>query len=603
VQSLPWNALQPYVTVVVLECTADDPVLALMTLEKFLAEPGRQQPGKMTEVISAGASDEAGGLAALGDLGVDQIAGFVRRHQQSPPWVRADAGYVDIVHDLTLVLRRGMLVAVHAAGDIGDRLQRWLDKEHLRPFRRLPAEVLESALLQGEAKGLWLRGTHRRNARRADTKNLGGLNLREALNPVEDSSYAMGSAKAELESDPNRLILRGAVGTTPRRSSVWFKASVDLRSFATAVVELLALLETTKPTAADTTLPFLARSVSDLSTVWGAYDISTDDPGLMLSGDADVVYAADVLQDAYLGIQGSPSGPDFKLEVGFGSVSGTLAVTAAAVGGRCDLQMGFAGEPTDPGPVREILDAMEYRELLSIYYRSGHTWTDGQMYTAKLPRGVFPNWTFEDLSSCVITQEKPLLETPQEIHDKIGQPDDTSIFGWVSRYYTDGWLICDDGPGEIADFLHVSGAGVLSLIHVKGAASVSPKRRVAASAYEVVVSQAVKNLSFIDSDLLRKSLASPVVKKPACWNLGVPGDDRSEFLDALDLRDASSSTQIVIVQPHVSKPILSRLRDEAANGTTSDDLLRLHRLEGMLLSARATAVGMNADLEVIGALV
>jgi hypothetical protein len=185
------------------------------------------------------------------------------------------------------------------------------------------------------------------------------------------------------------------------------------------------------------------------------------------------------------------------------------------------------------------------------------------------------------------------------MHDTIGEDRDTSLFGWVARHYSAGLLTCDDGPGEIADFLHVAD-GVLSLVHVKSAHSSSPRRGVSASAYEVVTSQAVKNLVFTDATRLRDRLASAPVRRPACWRDGERVEDRTEFVRALDGRDATHPVRVVIVQPHLSEPTYRRLRNTA--GPTSDETLRLHLLESLLNGARGTLVRVNADLTVIGSL-
>ncbi|MFK4085021.1 hypothetical protein ACI2LF_12980 [Kribbella sp. NPDC020789] len=585
-------------SVVVLECTAEDYGLAFRTLERFLKEPGRERAGKESDIVALSGGDDAGGLEAIGGAGIDQIAGFVRRHRQPPAWVIGDADFTDVVHDLTVLLRRERLVAVHTASDVDARLQRWLDRQPAPPYRRMRAEVLEGALLQGEARGLWLRGTQKRTRTRADTKNLGGMALQDALNPIEDSSYAMGSAKADLLDDPSRTVLRGAVGTTPRNSSVWFKSSADLHWFAAAVVELLTALESASAAATADTLSVLARAVDDVTGVWGAYDFSLADPDLLPGDDEEMRAAAELLQDAFIQVRGTQGSADFELDVGFGSISGALR---GAVRGDGSVSIGLAGEPTDPPPVMEIRDALQFPELLSVYYRSGHVLVDGRIWTRQLPRGGFSRWRFEDFANCDITREKPTGKTPQEIHAAIGEDGDRSIFGWVVNHYAAGWLICDDGPGEIADFLHIGPNGALTFIHVKGANSASPLRRVAATAYEVVASQAVKNLVFTDSELLRDALETTSVTKPASWTDGVRVDDRAEFLEALALRDATDDVQVVIVQPHLSESIYKKLGEERTTEPPGDELLRLFRLEGLLLSTRATVVATNADLEVIGA--
>lgn len=74
--------------------------------------------------------------------------------------------------------------------------------------------------------------------------------------------------------------------------------------------------------------------------------------------------------------------------------------------------------------------------------------------------------------------------------------------------------------------------------------------------------------------------------------------DRTDVLEALELRDATCKKQVVIVQPHVSETTYFRLR--RAPGDPGEDLLRLRLLEDLLNSAWSTVAGAGADLVVIG---
>jgi hypothetical protein len=94
------------------------------------------------------------------------------------------------------------------------------------------------------------------------------------------------------------------------------------------------------------------------------------------------------------------------------------------------------------------------------------------------------------------------------------------LFAWVVNRFADGWLTCDDGSGEVADFVHVSIDGVLTLVHVKGAKSNSKKRGIAVNAYEVVAAQAAKNLRYVQGPQLLDRLKNPGVSRPACWTEG-----------------------------------------------------------------------------------
>jgi hypothetical protein len=68
------------------------------------------------------------------------------------------------------------------------------------------------------------------------------------------------------------------------------------------------------------------------------------------------------------------------------------------------------------------------------------------------------------MSGYRVDKEKPNGRTPEEIHAAIGENGDDSLFAWVVQAYRSGTLLCDDGPGEVADFLHIDDNGTLSLI-------------------------------------------------------------------------------------------------------------------------------------------
>lgn len=608
VDALPWHSLRPFVSVVVLECTADDLTAGFARLTRQMVQP---RPGVALgnqAVVALGQSDGGeqviDGVGSLADLGIDQLWGFVRRQQRTPRWSGPDSTFVDVEHVLTVALRRGRLIAIHVDQSIQAGILRWIDKEPRPPFRRVPPWALECALLAGEAKGLWLKGTHRRQTTKPDTKTLSGRRLQDTLDPHGDASFALSSGRSELRVSPERSVLRGNVGTTPEKSMVWFKAATDFATFVTAVVELLVLLGKTMvdgPGASQFSI--LATQVDDISRVWGAYEVLVDPPDHLspVEGDDDLRAAAVVLEDALLEVRGGDTSQAFEMDVGSGgSVSGCLGARPLPVAGGYRLDFGFRGEPTNLGPVRGILDALGHGELLTVHYRSGHAFTSGQFWEARTSVARFLKWTFADFAGYEVDREKPeSSKGPQVIHDAIGEPGDRSLFAWVVARYTDGWLICDDGPGEVADFLHITPGGTLSVIHVKGARSGNPNRRVSAAAYEVVVGQAVKNLPFADAERLRVKLAGTPLVRPACWTNGVRVSGREDFLDSFDMRNATDEYRVVVVQPHLRESHYRVLRGAANAGTPGADLMRLYLLETLLNSARSTAIGIGSDLDVI----
>lgn len=604
VQPIQWMALQPYVSLIILEGMATDHSLSFDTLFTMLTDTGRQVPNKVTATLAESPPDTAV-PPVLAALGIDQVAGFVQRHERPPAWITPNVGYLDTWHELLLLLRRGRFVVVRAEGTLSRRVQSWLNKP-ARPYRRIDPTILEGAMLQGAAKGLWLKDIRSPNVNRALSKVLNGPQLQSALDPMGDSSYSMGSGTADMADDGSRLVLNGLVGTTLSDSSVWFKGTPDLNTFGLAVVEILTLIEAEQTTGPRVAIPFVARPVTDLSLVHGAYDITIVGTDQLPSNQADdeTEAAALLLQDVTFGVEGT-AGPDLRLEVGFGSVSGTLLVTTTMVDSRCVVATGPdpSRPQTDQKTVQDIASALEsHPELLSIHYRSGHGLINGQMVSEEPPSGGFVGWSFEDFGGYVVTQEKPEAPKAQERHDLIGTPVDKSLFGWVARRYTDGWLTCDDGPGEVADFIHIARDLTLSLIHVKGANSASPGRGVATTAYEVVASQASKNSVYlINPQRLREELEDPGVDDPATWTGGVRVATRDDFLAALDRRDATSLARVIIVQPHLTRTTFDKLNALRSSSAPSDDLLRLMRLEDMLHGVKVIAVARKADLTVFTA--
>lgn len=430
--------------------------------------------------------------------------------------------------------------------------------------------------------------------------------MQDALNPLEDSSFAMAAARSTLPEDASRTSLVGNIGTAPRKSTLWSKKSQDFDEFLTASIEALKLIEDaiSSGTPLDRPFPILAVNSHDLAGVCGAYDILTLTPDdLPTSTDVtdEMLEAADVLQRATLRVIGSPTSADFKLVVGLdGSTGGALRATVHMNGENVAFNFGYDSEPTNPGPVREILDALEHEDLFAVYYDSGHVVGPHGIGSRNINQSSFENWQFLDFSEFDITREKP-GRTPEEIHAKVGTKDDASLFGWVVRNYSSGWLICDDGPGEVADFVHIGHDSTLSIIHVKAAHSDS-QRSISVCAYEVVASQAAKNGRYLaDLDSLSETLMIPHTPVRAAWTDGKRVPDRADFLEALMCLRPTDRKQVTIVQPHVSEKLYRRVRTNEVGGTPrGTELLRLNFLETLLHTTRGAVVALGADLRVIG---
>ena len=603
------RSLRPYISLLFLQCATEQEELAFARLSDFMRRTRERRARGANILLAAGIGGVAGFLRdSPASRGVDQIDGFVHKIEANPSWAMSGATYIDIRHTLSIILRRGRIFAVYCDASMRSAVAKWLKREPRPPLEQVSQNIVQGAFLRGEAKGLWLHGTHVRSVIRPDTKHITGLRVQDTLSPLEDSSFAMSAARAKLPDDTGLTALLGIVGTVPRKGIVWNRQAQEFTEFMAAAIEALELIEETITSGATLNRPFpiLAVESRDLSEVRGAYDILTLGPDdLPMSPDVteEMTGAAEVLQHANLEVRGSPGSADFKLVVSMdGASCGLLQATVRLNGDNIVFNFGYdpGSQPTNPGPLRTVLDALEADDLSAVYYDSGHMVGQNGIWHRNTNSAPFPNWKFHDFSGFDITTEKPGA-TPQQIHSLVGTGGDTSLFGWVVRHYSSGWLICDDGPGEAADFLHISPDAVLSLIHVKGAHSSSRGRGVAVSPFEVVASQAAKNSRRLDNlDTLADTLLIAFTGRGA-WTDGTRVPDRAEFLDMLASMVPSDRKQVVIVQPHLSEVTYENIWATAhrQGSGRSQEAFRLSTLETLLHTTRAAAVAVGGDLEVI----
>jgi hypothetical protein len=456
------DQIRPFVSLVILEHTGPDTGGFLgPLLEKLRQLKMRARAGRDVKLIASGISgiaqttSDQSAISPEDDDSIVEVDGFVCEVTAPASWAKPETHFLETSLDLVVVLRRRRLVAVHCDSGLADAIQRWLDKPPRPPFRRIPPGAINAALLTGEAKGLWLRGTHVRRTTKADSKNISGMRLQDALSPLEDSSYAMGSARAELPAGEIFGALSGTVGTTPRKSLVWISRTTDFQEFFQMTRDLLILLETTLATGAlvDSPYPWLATEMRDLSDVRGAYELMTlsqDEVPRTPDWPEEAIDAAAVLENASFDVKGESSGPNFVADVSVdGSSRGKIRCAVRDEEGSVELAFGFDGQATDWPSVRPIVDALQFTDLTTIYYESGHAINSGSVWSTDIRPSPFRNWEWLSFDNFNIRQEKPVAPTPQGIHDGIGIDGDCSLFSWVLKNYgPNGWLTCDDGTGR-----------------------------------------------------------------------------------------------------------------------------------------------------------
>lgn len=244
---------------------------------------------------------------------------------------------------------------------------------------------------------------------------------------------------------------------------------------------------------------------------------------------------------------------------------------------------------------------------LIVRFESGHTLSNGSLYSVRHRDVPFTSWEFLDFTGFNVKKEKPPTSSAFDPNE-IGNHD--SLFCWVKQNWPvgaagRGWLACDDGAGEIADFVHFDPAHpegpLLSLIHVKASGSASPARQISTSDHEVVVAQAVKNLRHLDrmnlADRLEQGGGNAVAV--ATWNDDVVAT-RQNMADVLRTAGDNYQRNLVVVQPRVTSTELDLARHAIDNGQTTGRAGRLRQLDTLLLEAESSARDLNATFSVVG---
>lgn len=605
VRSIDPAVVHPYCTFLVVEYTGSNIDRAIPSMVDLLKQGLRPYGSRRSTLLASGLDPDTITLV-VNDRDDDGLDGFVFSDQRQPSWAK-ESSYTDIDHHLVVVYARRPLLAVHAPERLRTMVVNRIRKgTNPPPFRLVRPTVLRDAFLAGEAKGLWLQGVHPTSPSKADTKNLNGSRLQDALDMFDDSTFTLRAGRAALADDPSRRALRGVAGTTPGQGTVWNGPSDDFTGFVQTAREALDLVESTAKAVGPSSalFPELAAELDSLQGVHGAYEVVVSDSDFLPPETSDEARdAALALQGTIIDVEGDATGPNFTLSVGHnGYEAGKLRGLVTMDGGVVKVDFSYRSTPSGRGLVSPILQALDHGEIYTVHYASGQVISDGVLTSRQTRHLPFRNWSFHDFDGYDVTQEKPPPHdrSAQEIHDDIGKADDNSLFAWVAQNYSDGWLTCDDGPGEVADFVHLATDGTLSLIHVKAADSDSPRRTVKVTDYQEVVTQAIKNLHFVRAaTALPDRLAASTLARPATWKDGERVGARAEMIERLRQRSARAATRIVIVQPHQQHTVIEKIRVADEAGTADANVLRLRLLETLLTSALSTAVGAGLDLKVI----
>lgn len=564
------------------------------------------------------------------DIDVDpdiELSALHYSERRAPAWYQGSE-FNDLNNHLVVIVKRGSAVGMTfsspAARNTIVRSIRESKQKQFAYLRSFSAKDMERAFVEHQVRTLWLNSTHGQTAIKPDSKVLAGLDLESALDPLEDQAYYYSSLRSTSR---NRALSSSGdyyavVGVRPTRGQVWIGPTATWNDYLRRSVEVLGHAERrlAQSGAEQSTVAVLAQPTTGLDGVEDAYGLALIVPENMDTGIPhvdDEERWLEQFQDGALfsNIAKLNNGPDFSAMVHWNDKTlGKLKYTFndSGDGVRLSVKGTFDGEAEH---LRVLQRICRDPDNLTIYFDSGHTFAQGRMFRTNFRDAQFDDWRWVHMGAgqTEIRKEKPNIGQKFDVAG-IGAEQDRSLFGLVAKHWPNlekrgkqtGWLVCDDGSMESADFIHLDdteGAEELSLIHVKGSGSDSRDRGISVSDYEVVVGQAVKNLRHVDRGLLNEKLRRNAegTLKDAVWHNGVRQKNRDGIIRALDKVGSRMKRKVVILQPRVTRSEYVRVREMIANNSGAiAKRHRLKQLDALLLSARANCIGLNAEFKVIG---
>lgn len=520
-----------------------------------------------------------------------EAAGFSYEVSKAAPEF-GDGTRRNLEHYLVLVFRFGRSVAVHFSEQQAyGTLLRHLNETTLPVLGRLEPykpQVLQAAFVDGPASALWLAGIHRRTTLKPDNKTLQGGNLWDALDPLRDQGYYMSAGRSEPQIGTERI----KIGVSLFKSKVWLSGSRSFDECVEIAKALLTQVGTTKVEEANP-IPFLA-SASALDKLEDAYEMAIMPPELQI----DTAFLPYTEIQKFEEWQEKTS---FQIHGSAGrEIDATVLYSGQELGRvrfrlfeRSQGEIALETETQSTNPcLKELLQYCRRHHWLKIWFASGDTLANNRVFRTQLRDYTFEDFMWETLSGYTVTKEKPATG------EVIGTAN--SLFCWtVERWATkgdDSWLVCDDGAMELADFIHLDGR-VLTVIHEKAASTIELDRGLSVSSFEIVVSQAIKGLRYLDHLRLHEGLAQGLRKKiaKAVWHRGARSS-RELFLNELQSLGSNYRPRVMIVQPQLTDLNL----EKGSTAQHRHESMRYRQLMNLLNAAQGSARDLGAELIVVG---
>lgn len=473
---------------------------------------------------------------------------------------------------------------------------------------------LQALFINGEnVKVLWLSDIRGKYSHVPSSKVISGADLEDKLNPILDQTYMMSASRTRVQLQEKEV----SFGVSPFKSVIWSSNCDNWNKYEQQITSVLDYISQNDLNS-DQPISILAFPIHELDDFESPYEftfISKD----TLDPDAEepkyklLKYIEDNITvniDSGLNF----TNEYFYLEVFFNNepcaeYKITPKIKDYKISYNHELRKNYKEDES-----KIFKGIFKYPDLIKCWFDSGHALIGGMAFKTDLRKVQFTHYIWDVFDNTNILKEKPLTSKNKLALHQTGNQN--SLFCWVKNNWSGRWsnntrndedcfntiesqkglLLCDDGPGELADFIHLDeykDIKYLTFIHVKAAHKDTPIRDISVGAHDVVVNQAVKNLMRCD----RKSFLEEMEKRESdnsdkpCWEDGklITFSDFETKSKAF-LNSRNIQKRVVVIQPHTMKSKFAS-RSETKRGM---------QLNTLLVAADNAIRATGADFFVIG---
>ncbi|MCP2216099.1 hypothetical protein M2226_003644 [Bradyrhizobium elkanii] len=517
------------------------------------------------------------------------------------------------------------------------------------PAETVTRDEIEFAFVRGNTKSAWLEGLHVPTVLKADRKILSGPDLRYALDHFGEQTFTYTAAISEfgqrnLQVAASKKSAPHRVGVSHSKKTLWTRSTKAFDEFIVEFKTLIALL--TNPTAIAVNVsdlerpgvPFVARPVTTqtLTELSDGFDIGYEAPTTpeleLLAGEAlDRTLNTDPWsQQGRFVVEGATrrsAAPDSEIAAEAYYGDQRVATVSFRPIRRTDQTVdilhrvdSYGVRKDDPAVVALDRSLAKRNTNLTLRYGSGHVIQNGVLYTLHFRDVIFDRWHWTSFPAAPdgkpykLTDEKPTTGKGKKkiyVPDRIGK--EHSLFCYVrnnaanlispdDRPSGDWWLLCDDGAGEIADFIALDTKRLfVTFVHVK-AWKDGKESTISVTPYSEVIAQAIKNLRSFDQNVLGKAIHDRTTdaNSELVWRADGVMIDRKKFAAKLDEFRHGAQRHVLILQPRTHRKAWEKAVHAHRSAQDAAQVGRMRQLSALLSGAESIFQKLGATMAVMG---